>query len=339
MHKMANLEYAFMVQELAPRVVGRHFSRIRKVAEGIYRIKIGDSEILCQAGIRLHETRYIEKSEQTDKFAEKISKELDNAKLISLGQINNDRIIEFTFDRGRLIFEMFGDGNIVLVRDGITVCAYRYESWSDRNIKAGSSYAPPKPSVTEQLEVSDRFIIVSLMKMPFGKDYAAEALSHLGIDEKTPGNQLAPDQINRIEVELRKIRDGAKPVVFYQGGKPVDFALVDLARYSKLEKREFASLGDAADEYYANMEQPNPEVEKLMRRLEKQKEHLQELLEEEKANRSQGDYIYAHYVEIERILGLAAAGKFEEIEKIPNQKIKVIKIDKKEKSVEVELPD
>ena len=96
--------------------------------------------------------RYIEEAEANDQLVEKISKELDNARLISLKQINNDRIISFDFEKASLIFEMFGKGNIVLVKDGITVCAYRYESWSDREIKKKNPYKPPKSNVADKLE-------------------------------------------------------------------------------------------------------------------------------------------------------------------------------------------
>lgn len=334
MHKMSNLEYFFLVNELAPRVVGKHFSRIRKIAEGIYRMKIGDCEIICQPGVRIHETRYLEEAAEPDKFVEKVEKELDNAKLISLEQVNNDRIVSFNFDKGSLVCEMFGDGNIILVRDGKTVCAYRYESWSDREIKAGSSYSPPKTVPSTKLELSEKYVIVSLTKLPLGKEYAMEALSRARIDEKKPGDQLSRDELARLERAISEIRSSARPYVFYhqETGNAADFALAPLSAYSDMEKKEFATLGEAADEYYTKAEQPNPRLEKLQKRLEKQREHLAELAGEEKENRAKGDFIYANYEEIEKLLGLAKSGKFEELEKKHKGKI-----DKKEKSAEVEI--
>jgi predicted ribosome quality control (RQC) complex YloA/Tae2 family protein len=118
MHKMNNLEYSFIVNELTLKVVGKHFNRIRKLSENIYRMKIGTTEIICELGMRLHETMLIEKTEQTDKFVEKAGKELDNARLTSIIQVNKDRIVSFVFDNTSLVFEMFGEGNAILVRDG-----------------------------------------------------------------------------------------------------------------------------------------------------------------------------------------------------------------------------
>jgi predicted ribosome quality control (RQC) complex YloA/Tae2 family protein len=332
---MSALEYSFMAAELASRLNGKHFDRIRKLGEGVYRMKIGTTEILCELGIRIHETRYLAEGAEPDKFVEKVAKELDNSRLISLEQVNNDRIISFVFEKGTLIFEMFGKGNAILVRYGVTVCASKYEKWAGREITVGKPYSQPPQASSSALEISDRYIIVSLMKMPLGKEYAAEALARAGIDEKMPGNRLGENERSKLERELATIRSSAKPVVFYEAGKPADFALTPLAKYQKLEARPFASLSEAADEYYANVELPDPEVEKLVRRLDKQRERVQELADEEHTNRKKGDYVYAHYKEIEHLLALAREGKSGELEK-PG--VKVGKIDKKEKTIELELP-
>lgn len=332
MHKMTNLEFFFLSDEFARLLVGKHFGRIRKLGENLYRMKIATIEILCESGVRIHSTKYIEATQETDKFVEKVSKELDNAKLLAITQINKDRILSFAFDRGQLIFEMFGTGNVILVAEGKTVCAQKYESWSDREIKVGSLYSPPKNIPPEKFEVSDRYIIVSLMKLPLGKEYALEVLEQLGIDEKTPGNSLSGNKLSQLEGLINEIRISAKPYGFFENGKMVDFALTKLSKYKNLETREFPSLSEAADEYYAHLEQTNPKLEKLLERLEKQNERLQVLGEEEKENRARGDYIYEHYNEAEQIITSAKTGDFDEIEKKY-----AAKTDKKEKSVDVEF--
>jgi predicted ribosome quality control (RQC) complex YloA/Tae2 family protein len=332
MHIMSNLEYSFLVAELSRQLVGKHFSRIRKLGEGIYRMKISTSEILCELGVRLHATKYLEEAEESDKLTEKINKELDNAKLLKIEQLNNDRIVSFIFDKGSLVFEMFGEGNAVVVRDGKILAAAKYESWSDREIKAGREYKPPKTAPSEKLEISDKYIIVSLTKLPLGKEYALEALARAGIDEKTSVTSLSKNQLESLEKTVSEIRSHARAFAFLEAGKITDFTLAKLSKYKTLETREFATLSEAADEYYFHLEKPNPKLEKLLERLEKQEERLVELEEEEKLNRERGDYIYAHYTEAEQILALAKGGKFEEIEKRHAGKV-----DTREKSVEAEL--
>jgi predicted ribosome quality control (RQC) complex YloA/Tae2 family protein len=326
---MNNLEYFFVVSELERALAGKHFGRMRKLGENAYRMKIGTFEVLCELGVRIHFTKYLGEADSQEKFVEKLGKELDNAKLLNLSQLNKDRIISFEFDKGNLIFEMFGDGNAILVRDGKTVCAHRYESWSDREIKAGSAYSPPKNVPSDKLEISDRYIIVSLTKLPLGKEYALEALSRLGIGEKTTGSALSGNKILAIEREIDAIRSGAKPYGFFNGTEMVDFALVKLSKYDGIESREFPSLSEAMDEYYSKLEAPNPKLEKLLERLDKQKERVTLLMEEEKEYRAKGDHIYGKFAEAERILSLAKAGKFDQLGDI--------KVDKKDKSIEIEI--
>jgi predicted ribosome quality control (RQC) complex YloA/Tae2 family protein len=341
MHKMNNLEYFFLVDELARQLAGKRFGRIRKLKEGVYRMKIGPLEIICEPGVRIHITKYIEAAEQSDKFIDKINKDLDNARLIGIRQINNDRIVSFDFElkaapgtgnSASLVFEMFGEGNSILVRDGKIVSAAKYETWSDREIKAGSGYRPPKTAPSDKLEITDKYIIVSLMKLPLGKEYALEALARCGIDEKTPGKSLSGNKLLELERAINGLKAGARPYAFGMEGKIADFALAKLEKYKNMEIRESASLSDAADEYYSKLETPNPKLEKLLERLEKQKERLNALAEEERSLRSAGDYVYEHYQEAERIIQMAKEGKFSELESVYKGKV-----DKKEKSVEADF--
>lgn len=331
MHKMTNLEYSFIVDELSSMINGKHFDRIKKIDDGIYRIKISNHEILCELGVRINITNFIEKSDQTDKFSEKVAKELDNAKLNEIKQINKDRIIMFDFDRGQLIFEMFGEGNAILVSNGKIVTAVKYESWTGREIKPGEPYSPPKNIPSPKLELSDKYVIVSLMKLPIGKDYVAEALIRTNINEKTPGTSINEKDKKAIEKELDTICSNASPFVFYDNEKVVDLALINLSKYQNFTHKNFKTLSEAADEYYSKVEKPNPKLEKLLARLEKQEERLEELISEEKLHKETGDVVYANYQKLEFLINLAKQGKFEELE---NYKAK---LNKKEKFFDVDL--
>ncbi len=331
MRAMNSLEYSFLAAELAGGLVGKHYNRLRKLGEGKYRLKIGTMEIVAEGGVRLNATRYIEPSEG-DKFTEKVDKELDGARLAAVEQLNGDRILSFTFDKGRLIFEMFGAGNVILVRDGKTVCAERYESWADREIKAGAEYRAPKTAPSPTLEPSAKYIIVSMMRLPLGKEYALEALARAGVDEKAPGKSLSGNKLGQIDEAVKEIRGQARPYGFFRDGKMADFALARLSAHRDLEARELPTLSEAADEFYAHAEKPNPKLEKLRERLAKQKERLEALALEERELREKGEFVYSRYQEAEEIIALAKAGKFEELEKRFNAKI-----DRKERSVEVDL--
>ena len=48
MRKMNNLEYFFIAIELDRQLSGKHFSRIRKIGESTYRMKIAGFEVLAE---------------------------------------------------------------------------------------------------------------------------------------------------------------------------------------------------------------------------------------------------------------------------------------------------
>jgi len=308
---MFALEYGYLVKELQS-LVGKRFSKIAKVESG-YKMKVGDADILCKPGIRFHVTKYIEEAGEADNFIEKTRKELKGKILKGIEQVNNDRILMFDFGELKLYFEMFAKGNIVLVKNGKTVSALRYEQWKDREIKPNRQYKPPKPPA-EKIEdvISGNYIIVSLLKLPIGKLYAAELLVRAGIDEKTPGNTLSEEQVKKLEKSLVEMKKEFKPYVFYEDENPVDFGLLKLSENAK----EMKTLSEAADEYYwkAVPEEKNVELEKLEDRLKKQEEYLEKLKTEEKEYREKGDYIYSNYQKIEKLLENAKKEKKREIE-------------------------
>jgi len=333
---MTNLEYSQVVEELQ-QYVGKHFSKI-SLAGSTYRIKIGTASILCELGVRLHLTKYIEKETTLDSFCQKVRRELDNSRLLSVVQVNHDRVIQFEFKAGSLYFEMFGKGNVVLVQEGNTVAAAKREKWADREIKPGAPYKTPKASVVFELNraISDKYIAASLMKLPFGKPYVLEVLRRAGIDEKIPGNKLSAKQKSSLQGEFDSLNSSLEPICFYEGDAVVDFSLTKLSEYSDAKVRAFPSLSEAADEFYFKKKPPeNPELKKLRDRLEKQKERLEKLKLEERECKEKGDFIYANFQEMEQILKTASEKKLSDIEKeLERYKVKV---NKKEKTIELEL--
>jgi predicted ribosome quality control (RQC) complex YloA/Tae2 family protein len=339
---MSNLEYIAVIRELQP-LLGKRFDRIRKLPGGTYRMKIGDMEIIIEPGIRLHKTKYVEESDTSDQFVQKSEAELENSHLISVQQINNDRIIEFQFAQGEerksLVFEMFGKGNCILVKDGKTVVAMKEENWSDREIKKGKEYKSPKPSAVASFRdaLSDRYVIVSMMKLPLGKEYSLEILSKCGINEKEKGIELTGKQIECIEKGIKEMEKSLQPMVFYKEKKPIDFGLIIFSKYLNLESLEFKTLSEALDEYYFNADRAieNPDLVRLERRLEEQENRIADLDKEEAEFKQAGDFIYANYGEVDAIIKEAKSLTQEEFEsKYVKRKSK---IDKKEKSVEMDF--
>ncbi len=331
---MLALEYGYLVKELQ-YLVGKRFTKIAKVESG-YKMKIGDADLVCRPGIRIYATKYIEEAGEADAFVEKARKELKGKILKGIEQINRDRVLMFDFGELRLYFEMFAKGNLVLVKNGKTLAALRYEQWRDREIKTNREYKTPEPPPEEIDEIiSGNYIIVSLLKLPLGRLYVEELLARTGIEEKTQGITLSEKQVADLKKKLEELKNEFRPYVFYENEKPADFGLVKFSKYSELEAREFKTLSEAADEFYWNVptEKKDTVLEKLEARLEKQEEYLEKLRADEKEFREKGDFIYANYQKVEKILETAKNSRPDEIE----EKLKGAKLNKKEKSIELEI--
>jgi predicted ribosome quality control (RQC) complex YloA/Tae2 family protein len=334
---MTNLEYSYITSELA-YLVGKRFDKIYKVESG-YRLKIADAQILIQPGVRLHKTKYLEETMEGDNFVKKVRAELANSRLQAIVQINNDRIIEFQFSNGSLIFEMFAKGNCILIREGITIAAMKNERWADREIRPKVEYIPPKPSVAADIKdaISDKYIITSLLRLPLGKQYSKEMLARCGIDEKCPGTKLTGKQLAAIEAEIEKLQEEKKPYLFLQAGKPIEFGLASFSELADSDQESPETLSEAIDRFYfENKDLGEPEqLSKLNRRLTSQQERLEVLKQEEHDLKEKGDFIYAHYEEIESILSDSSQIPLEKLE--AHLKKYKAKVNKKEKSIELEL--
>src|SRR5205823_8978445 len=122
--------------------------------EVIFRINVPDRgkvELYSKSGrwLVLHELE--NKPESPPPFAQTLRRLLDNARVIEVGQRGFDRIAVFRVQRGPdqvdIVFEVFGKGNLVLVKDGTTVTASNPQKFKDRAVQAGEPYQYPAAGI------------------------------------------------------------------------------------------------------------------------------------------------------------------------------------------------
>lgn len=347
MREMQNIEYSYIIRELA-QLEGKHFSKIYFLGENLYRLKIGDVHIIIQIPLRIGIAKYIVKSEEPTGFVEKIRKELNNQKLLKVYQCDKDRIVALEFEENTLFFEMFAKGNIILVDNGKTEINKSGKitellsggSWKNRTLARNTEYKKPESELIEDLEktLSEKYLIVCLLKLPLGKEYVKDMLEKCGINEKKTGSELSMDEINCLKNEYNVIHEIQKPYLFLENGKPVDYGLVKFKKYENLEAKEMETLSEAMEEYYASISGPrkNEKMEKLERRLEGQFVMLEKLKTEEKEATEKGDFIYTNYPWVEEIHTIALKLGINNLGGALT-KYKILKIDKEKKEIEVEL--
>ncbi|MDD5337446.1 MAG: NFACT family protein, partial [Candidatus ainarchaeum sp.] len=334
------LECAYMAKELA-QLEGKHFSKMYLIGESAFRLKIGDLQVIAQVPDRLSLAKYIPKAGEQNGFVQNASRILDNQRLLKVRQFGNDRIIVFEFDKSIVYFELFAKGNIVVAdTEGKIALALREEKWKDREIGRGRQYKPPPSSFCSNVQeaLSEKYAIVCLLRLPLGKDYAKDMLERCSIEERKPGNSLSKAEVECLEKKHNEILEGAKPYLFLEDGKPADYGLAKLRKYSHLEAREIPSLSEAMEEYYANApeKKKNEKMEKLKRRLEEQISTRETLKQREKEAKEKGDYIYANYQQVEEALAKAKKGGINDVE-AALKGYNIISIDRKKKEVELEF--
>lgn len=293
-------------------------------------------QLLVEAGRRGHLTSYeVEKPKKPPVFCMALRKYLENGVVREVSQYDFERILELRVERGgqeyRLITELFGEGNIILVGpDNKILHALTYRRMRDRNIIRNEEfkYPPKRGEDPRQISLEDlkrirefgqTEVIKGLTKLlSIGGFYAEEILQKAGIDKNKYCSSLGDEELNAIFRSIRNLIsqieiEGYKPCVFVdESGSWVDVAPIPLERYAGLRVIEFETFNRALDEYYARAtssiriasveEIVKREIASLERILKEQEKSLSELREEFRVCQRLGDIIYGHLYELDSLI-------------------------------------
>lgn len=245
-------------------------------------------------------------------FAMELRKHL--GKIDSIKQRGFDRILELKSGDTRLICEIFGKGNFILVKDDQIIGALRQEEWADRDILVGEEYKYPEPTDDPRnmenyiSNLSDGELVRRIASdLSLGGKYAEEICSRTGIEKTRDVGELEEDAREKINEEIENlIHEERNPVVYYdKDGMPTRAAPFELETYSGDEEEFVESFSRALDEYYYTREKKQEEKEKLeayrekMEGLEAQKEQqerkIQGLQKSADQKRENAEAIYENY--------------------------------------------
>ncbi|MFB6116098.1 MAG: ribosome rescue protein RqcH [Candidatus Nanosalina sp.] len=239
----------------------------------------------------------------------------------SIEQRGFDRILEIVSGDTKLVCEMFGKGNFILVKDGDIIGALREEKWADREIRVGLEYEYPE-ATTDPRDLDDFFQVIEegeivreiASKLSFGGTYAEEALKRANIDKQTDVNDLNKEKKEIISREIQKMLDSAEnpePVLYMDGEEPVRSSPFPLEKYADNESIEFEKFSEAIDEYYYRRKALEEKREKeeayqekkegIERQKEQQERKIQGLKKSAEQNREKAEKIYENYRLLERI--------------------------------------
>lgn len=274
MQLMKSTDYFLAVKEMQ-ELAGSRLDNVYDEANGFrlrFRKAGNEFNVLAEPGVRLHLARFFHSPPATQSsFVQLLRRELENAKLEEVKQINSDRIILFAFvasSKSRsLVFEQFGKGNVLLLDESLKVIRpLRSIELGGRQLRKGAAYSPPAAS---------------------------------------SGSKKFEEEIQSLEEK------NLQPVAYYENNSPIAFSAVPLPQFSSLQQKTFPSFSEALDDYYNNfveLKQAAPRTDlhkqlaKLRHSLAEQKKRLAELIAEELQATRAGELIYENYALIEREL-------------------------------------
>jgi predicted ribosome quality control (RQC) complex YloA/Tae2 family protein len=353
LHKkeFTSFDVAAVVRELRENILDSRINNIYQVDAKtlifkLHKVENPAFQLLLEAGRRLHLTSYAaEKPQVPPAFCMALRKYLRNSWLVNVEQYEFERVVVFYFKtkngRVRLILELFGDGNIILVGENDKILqALVYKRMRDRNVIRGEAFlfAPssgrnPFKVSLEELQnglrsFSDVEVVRALARfLSIGGIYAEEVLLKASVDKAKHCKELSDAEIDAISENIRKLLSQVlsgklePSIVLDEKGGFLDATPFRLKRYESLRHKPCKSFNEALDEFYAKVtaaekatvslkvEELNHEAERLRRVIESQEKALAEAVAKAEHYRRIGDAIYTHANELQALLERFTADK------------------------------
>ncbi len=212
-----------------------------------------------------------------------------NLRVEDVKQHDFDRIMIISLSRGgfnaRLIIEGLKNGVLALVSEDwrILFTSKRIETGA-RSIREGEKYVFPPSNIfdprgtLESLKMFEEYSSEKLSRfiagrLGFGSKMMGEICRRGDLD---PGSSVEEKTLFIMEVArmlIREAEEAPKPRIYYRDGHPVDLSGIRLLSLEDMEQKEFETLSEALDEYYATVgfeaagegEKASVELNKLLR--------------------------------------------------------------------------
>ncbi len=323
---------------------GAYIQKFYELGNNAFRIKVrkeGNANIFFEIGKCIFQTKYIKEGTHTQ-FEQAARKRIVNSAIKGISLLENDRIVVFDLqgkENVKLIIELFGNGNLIIADSSMHILiAYKAGMLSGREIRKGNAYCTPAKGEHAKNAVSELAQLYNLPPL-----YIEEAMQRCGIGKGA--NALANDELKRLEAKAKEVSDeikSGKGYVYLDKGIAVECSSVELAKYKGMEKREFASLGEALDFAYSTFpeEKKESKAEKgLEASIEKQRAYASQCGKEIKEYNEVGNAIFSNIYIISQIIDTMRANKrmtAEELQKLFPQ-VKIKGIDLKNKKVRIEI--
>ncbi len=276
-------------------------------------------------------------------FAMLLRKHLRNAKITKIYQHEFDRIIIIEagkLEPYQLVIEMFGDGNVILVKDNRIIQPLFPHTWRARALRAGEEYKPPPARINPLMVEKEKFVeILSsstkdlvrtlIMDIDIPGKFAEEVCMKADLDKNIKPSQRSYDELVKVfehtQSLFRAVETEAKAYLVYEDEsmlEPFELLPIKLEIFkeyyfkemedyntgvwqffkSSLEIKEKLLAFEELQKKAVKLDQTTTEELRLKRQLEQQKEAMGKFSVYVKTKHEFGETIYTNYQRCEELL-------------------------------------
>ncbi len=323
---MLSLDIYAWLKENLEKIEGGFIKKIYQIGEKEFLIKIYKNETR-NLYVNLNGWLYFDNRDVPEKpsmFAMFLRKRFSSKRIKRVEQINFDRIVRIDCDDYSLILELFGGGNVIVLKDNLIERAYIEREWKNRSILKGHYYAPPpakKNPITDIEDIcnvinSSKYDIVRAIAIEYNIGrYAEEVCIRANVDKN---NKKVNDE------ECQRIKKAIGEIFVFSGGYIYDnfFSPVPLKMESE-ERSIYKDFNECIKKYAEKFKIEEGEESKKLKRIKGEQEKLiKKFVEEGERMRKIGDKIYEHFGEIEEMIEKARRGEIEYNRKNGMMKVK-----------------
>ncbi|MGP6220047.1 ribosome rescue protein RqcH [Caldiplasma sukawensis] len=272
---------------------GSFFKKIYRINENIFifqfhstDVKKGSLYVDLRRGICLKD---VERGNEPDSLTMYLRKIFSDKKISDIRQINFDRVLRIdTFNGYSIVFEMFREGNLIILNDNIIEFALNQKEWKNRKIIKGEMYIPPTlndPLTMEDEKIAEIFrsskgSIVQTMatRLNLGGQLSEEILYKTGInkDEK-PLNLIEKISLIRSSfIETIKLVDMDRGYVYGDNLTPILMKHIQ-SEPDKIFESFNAGLSEFMDRTFEEEKDTKTKAEKIMESQKKTMETYEKL--------------------------------------------------------------
>ncbi len=243
-------------------------------------------------------------------------KYLGNSRITGIYQHEFDRVVVIELEKeksARLIFEVFGKGNLILEGENRILLPYRSESWSHRELKKGELYKfPPhrlnpffvsKVEFIQILKESEKDLVRTLaVDLNLGGKYSEEICKRLGVDKNiedfTEYSEDLYSELKNFHNQVKQ-KDRLSPCLVKDDDKIIDAVPFPLLIYEEYQQNNEKKYNIALDKAITEPDEASVEKKKkdskLERKLNQQERAVENLKKDIDEYKIIGEIIYQNY--------------------------------------------